>query len=195
LSEASDCVKKDIRNRILLIRDTIPLDMRGQKDLRIRETVFSLPEFISAKTFLSYASFRSEVETIGLMKDSLSIGKKVLLPKVNREKSLLDLYEIKSIDELSPGYMGIPEPHHLKRRRAVVDDSDLIIVPGAAFDRKGNRLGYGAGYYDNLLSARHRTMPIVALAYDEQLVDAIPAEEHDVRVTVIVTDRGVIRTS
>ena len=186
-------MKKDIRNRVLAIRDKIPLDIREKKDLNIRERLFSLPEFLSAKTVLLYASFRSEVETLSLIRESLSMEKRVLLPKVDAKKSLLALYEIKSVKELSPGYKGIPEPHLPDVRRSVIDEADLAIIPGAAFDLLGNRLGYGAGYYDILLSTSAKKIPLVAFAYEEQFVDAIPSEEHDVRVTIIVTDKRVIR--
>jgi 5-formyltetrahydrofolate cyclo-ligase len=188
-------IKKDIRNRVLKIRDQIPLDIRAQKDVHIRGTLISLPEFLSAKTVLFYASFRSEVETLSLIRESLAMGKKVLLPKVDTKNSVLTLYEIKNMNELSPGYMGIPEPNLPDERCAVIDDADLAIIPGAAFDLSGNRLGYGAGYYDVLLSQRTRNIQIIALAYDEQLVDSIPAEKHDVKVDMIVTDKRVIRLS
>jgi 5-formyltetrahydrofolate cyclo-ligase len=80
-------------------------------------------------------------------------------------------------------------------RIIAIDDIDLAIVPGAAFDYSGNRLGYGAGYYDSLLAERKRKMLVIALAYEEQIVDSIPPEEHDVQVDMIVTDKRVIRIS
>jgi 5-formyltetrahydrofolate cyclo-ligase len=186
-------VKKEIRNKILKIRNQISPDIRAEKDLHIRETLFSLPEFLSAKTVLFYASFRSEVETLSLIRESLAMGKRVVLPKVDRANHALTLYEIKGMNVLAPGYMGIPEPDLADERCAVIEDIDLAIIPGAAFDLLGNRLGYGAGYYDGLLSQRTRNIQIIALAYEEQLVDSIPAEKHDVRVNLIVTDKRVIR--
>ncbi len=105
------------------------------------------------------------------------------------------LYEVKHMDELTPGYMGIPEPPQMDERLVGIDDADLVIIPGAGFDFAGNRLGYGAGYYDSLLSQRTRKIPVIALAYEEQIVDSIPAETHDVKVDMIVTDKRVIRTA
>ena len=186
-------MKTAIRKSILKIRDQIPLDIRDQKNLRIRETLLSLPEFLSAKTILFYASFRSEVETHSLIREALAMGKRLVLPKVDAENHALILYEIKDVHELSPGYMSIPEPDLPDERRAVIADMDLAIIPGAAFDLRGNRLGYGAGYYDGLLSQRTKKILIIALAFEDQLVDAIPAEKHDVKVAVIVTDKRVIR--
>ncbi len=186
-------MKKEIRNRILKIRDRIPLDIRTQKDLRIKAILFALPDFLSANTVLLYASFRSEVETLRIIQESLAMGKRVLLPKVDVKNSLLILYEIKSMNELGPGYMGIPEPDLPDERRALIDNADLAIIPGAAFDLSGNRLGYGAGYYDILLSERKKSIPVVAIAYEEQLVYAIPAEKHDVKVDMIITDERIAR--
>jgi len=103
------------------------------------------------------------------------------------------LHEIKDISELSPGYMGIPEPSLSGERLVRLDDIELVIIPGSAFDCSGNRLGYGGGYYDILLSEGKRKVPVIALAYEEQLVDLIPSEVHDVKVDIIVTDKQVIR--
>ena len=187
-------MKRAIRKEALKKRDEISTDVRAEKDLIIKGRLFSLPEFVAAKTIFFYASFRSEVETSNMIKESLKMGKKIILPKVDKERHRLMLFEIKDINELSPGYMGIPEPSLFDERLVTLDDVDLVIIPGAAFDFSGNRLGYGAGYYDILLSEGKRKIPIIALAYEEQLVDSIPSEKHDVKVDMIVTDKQVIKT-
>jgi 5-formyltetrahydrofolate cyclo-ligase len=187
-------MKKTIKREVLKRRDEIPTDVKKIKDAFIKERLFSLPEFIAAKTIFFYASFRSEVQTLSMIEESLKLGKKVVLPKVDKGRHRLMLYEIKDISELSPGYMGIPEPSLFDERLVTLDDIELIIIPGAAFDYSGNRLGYGGGYYDILLSERKKEIPIIALAYEEQLVDSIPSEKHDVKVDMIVTDKGVIKT-
>ncbi|NCO84597.1 MAG: 5-formyltetrahydrofolate cyclo-ligase, partial [Nitrospirae bacterium] len=90
------------------------------------------------------------------------------------------------------GYMGILEPSASKERLTGLDDMDLIIIPGAAFDASGNRLGYGAGFYDRLLTGMKKIIPVIAPAYEEQIVEKIPSEPHDVKVSKIVTDKRVI---
>ena len=187
-------MKGEIRKAVLQKRDAIPAAVKREKDALVREQVSAIPEFISARTVIFYAAFRSEVWTQTLMEESLRDGKRVVLPKVNTEEHSLILYEVKNMDELTPGYMGIPEPPQMDERRVGIDDADLVVIPGAGFDCEGNRLGYGAGYYDALLSQRKKKSPVVALAYEEQIVDAIPAEQHDVKVDMIVTDKRVIRT-
>ena len=187
-------MKRAIRKEVLKKRDKIAPHIRSVKDALIKERLFSLPEFIAAKTVFFYASLRSEVDTLSMIKESLKMGKKIVLPKVDKERHRLKLHEIKDISELSPGYMGIPEPSLFDERLINLDDVELVIIPGAAFDNSGNRLGYGAGYYDILLSEGERKIPVIALAYEEQLVDSIPAEKHDVKVDMIVSDKRVIKT-
>ena len=144
--------KKTLRQEILHKRDSIPENIRKEKDTAIRQQIIRLPEFTDAKTILFYASFRSEVDTREMIKISLSHRKQAVLPKVDKENKKLKLYEIKAMSELMQGYMGILEPSVSEERLTGLDDIDLIIIPGAAFDASGNRLGYGAGFYDRLLA-------------------------------------------
>lgn len=174
-------------------RDEIPPDLKAQKDFLIKKRLYSTPEFTNVQTVLFYASFRSEVNTLSMIQESLGMGKRVVLPKVAAERRALVLYEIKDLTELTSGYMGIPEPPAQNERLADLEEIDIVIVPGAGFDLSGNRLGYGAGYYDSLLSDKKKDVPVIALAYEEQIVDSIPAEEHDVKVDMLVTDKRVLR--
>lgn len=185
-------IKKTIRQEVLQIRDSIPKNIRGEKDIAIMHRIIQLPEFKGAKSIFFYASFRSEVNTIDMIKLSLDMGKRVILPKVDRKNSRLKLYEIKGISELQRGYMWILEPSVPEERLRGLNDIDLIIIPGAAFDVHGNRLGYGAGFYDIALSEMENKILIVAPAYEEQIVEGIPPELHDIRVDKIITDKREI---
>ncbi len=185
-------MKKALTKEILKRRDGIPPDIKKVKDALIRQRLFTIPEFINAKVVSFYASFRSEVGTLSMIKESLEMGKRVILPKVDKERHILNLYEIKDINELSLGYMEIPEPSIADERLVEGNDIGLFIVPGVVFDERCNRLGYGKGFYDKLLS--EITNPfLTALAYEEQLIDLIPSELHDVKVDMIVTDKRVIK--
>lgn len=185
-------IKKTIRQEVLQRRDAISKNVKKEKDIVIMQRISQLPEFINAKTIFFYTSFRSEVDTIDMIKVSLNTGKLIVLPKVDKENNRLKLYEIKNMNELARGYMWILEPFVSEDRLRDLDDIDLIIIPGAAFDIYGNRLGYGAGFYDMLLSKMEKKIPIVAPAYEEQIVEKIPAEPHDIKVDKIVTDKKVI---
>jgi 5-formyltetrahydrofolate cyclo-ligase len=188
-------MKNTIRKEVLGRRNAIPQEVKKVKDSLIKGMLFSLPEFGRAGTILCYASFRTEVETAGIIRESLVSGKRVVLPKVDREKRRLELYEVKDLSELSPGHMGISEPSLTGERPISVGDVDLVIMPGAGFDLSGNRLGYGGGYYDILLADSRKETLKIALAYEEQIVESIPSEEHDVKVNIIVTDKRIIRVS
>jgi 5-formyltetrahydrofolate cyclo-ligase len=185
--------KAVIRAEVLKERDSIDPEIRKKKDLLIKEKLLSLTEVQQAEVIFFFASFRSEVSTFRQIEEALALGKKVLLPSVDKQNRELRLYEIKDLSEVSPGFMGIPEPKVPEERERDINDAQLVIMPGAAFDSSGNRLGYGGGYYDKLLSRLRRKIPLIALAYEEQLVDSLPVEPHDMRVHVIVTDKRVIR--
>jgi 5-formyltetrahydrofolate cyclo-ligase len=186
-------VKQGLREKLLLIRDSLNPAVKREKDAAVMERLFSLDEFKKASTIMFYASFRSEVDTFQSIKYSLKTGKKIALPKVDKERKRLEIYTIQDLSEVAPGYMGIPEPIPAIHREVILDEIDIVIMPGAGFDLKGNRLGYGAGYYDGLLSKSKNKITTIALAFEEQIVDNIPAEPHDVKVDMIVTDKRLIR--
>ncbi|TAL25087.1 MAG: 5-formyltetrahydrofolate cyclo-ligase, partial [Nitrospirae bacterium] len=157
-------IKKKIRRETLQKRDSISQQLKSEKDISILQHIIMLPEFSSAKTILFYASFRSEVDTMDMIKLSLHLGKAAVLPRVCKEEDILKLYEIKTLDELARGYMWILEPSVDEDRLRNLSDIDLVIIPGAAYDTRGNRLGYGAAYYDKLLVTMEKKIPIVAPA-------------------------------
>ncbi|MDH4231405.1 MAG: 5-formyltetrahydrofolate cyclo-ligase [Nitrospirota bacterium] len=184
--------KADVRKELLRKRDRIPAEVRKVKNRLIRERLLSLAEFKNASVIFFFASFRTEVDTAELIKTSLSAGKRVVLPKVEKERHELLLYEIRDFGELSPGYMGIPEPPAQEGRMSI-NDVELVIIPGAGFDISGNRIGYGGGYYDRLLSGLQKPVTVIAPAFEEQVVDSLPSEPHDIRVQMLVTDSRLIR--
>ena len=186
--------KSLLRIELLKKRDAIPPEVRKAKDRLILERLLSLDEIKHAGSLFFFASFRSEVDTFAMVELSLKNGKQIVLPKVDRDRHDLLLYEVKDVEELIPGYMGIPEPSVLADERMVeINSIDVVIIPGAGFDANGNRIGYGGGYYDRLLSSLRHAVPVIAPAYEEQIVGSVPAEPHDIRINMIVTDRRLIR--
>ena len=186
-------IKRTIRRETLQKRDSIARNLKAEKDIAILQRIIMLPEFSAAKTILFYASFRSEADTMDMIKLSLHLGKLAVLPRVCKKEHILKLYEIKNMDELARGYMWILEPSVDEARLRKLPDIDLVIIPGAAYDTQGNRLGYGAAYYDKLLAGMERKIPVIAPAYEEQIAEKIPAEPHDIKIDMIVTDKRVIR--
>jgi len=180
-------LKNELRQRVLDARFRLLPEERKAKSREIEKRLFGLPEFQAARTVMFFASFRSEVETHHMVRRALAEGKRVVLPKVKGKE--LALFRIKDFDkDAAPGAWDIPEPSNgtpVKLR-----DIDIIMVPGAVFDEKGNRLGYGAGFYDKLL-APYKGMT-VALAFELQIVENVPAAAHDVPMKKIVTEKRII---
>lgn len=184
--------KASLRKELLLRRDSIPPEVRKVKNSAIHSAFFALDEIENAATLFFFASFRSEVDTTEMIRHALAAGKRVILPKVVAEGRLA-LYQIMSTDELLPGFMGIPEPSESSGLLCSINDVEVVIIPGACYDETGNRVGYGGGYYDRLLAEIDNAVPIIAPAYEEQIVAEVPAEPHDRKVNIIVTDRRIIR--
>lgn len=191
-------MKKRLREKLLKRRDSIPPEVKARKEAAIEKRLFDLEVFNQSKCTLMYVSFRSEVDTRNYLDDMLRSGKRLILPVVDARHNVLKLYEVKDSSELVPGYMGIPEPNIRENRRVTIKDIDLVVIPGTGFDTKGNRLGYGGGYYDRLLSYESRQLAevehitTVALAFEEQIGEDIPAETHDITVDMIITDERLI---
>jgi 5-formyltetrahydrofolate cyclo-ligase len=193
-------LKRRFRKQLLQKRDSIPPEEKKRKDKAVLERLCALEEFKEAKSILLYVSFRSEVDTGICLKHIIALGKKLVLPVVDAERRALSLYETRDTSELRPGYMGIPEPEKRPDRKVTLKGVDLVIIPGVGFDVSGGRLGYGGGYYDRLLgyeskrlAGMKRHIVTLALAYEEQIGREIPAERHDIKVDMIVTDMRLIR--
>jgi len=193
--------KVETRREILRLRKSIPPEIRRRKDMAIGERLLGLPEFLMSGSVLLYASFGSEVDTRNIIEHCLSGGIIVALPKVNTENDGLDLYRISDLADLAPGYRGIPEPPARREEKILIDDIDIVVVPGVAFDESLNRVGYGKGYYDKLLgpAAGLRQAAIVAqrpffaaLAYEEQIVSSIYCGPYDINMDAVITDKRTI---
>jgi len=187
--------KKELRKKILALRDSLPLEERHKKSRSIHSRLFSLPEFVAAKTVAFFVSFRSEVSTGTMIKEALSLGKAVAVPLTDLTAKRVTLSRITDYEtDLAPGTWGILEPKPDRLRPIPLKEIDLIITPGAVFDVKGNRIGYGGGFYDGLLKEAGSTTSSVSLAFEVQLVEDVPVEgAHDVPVDCIVTEERVIR--
>ena len=183
-------MKDKLRKKILDARFALTPDVRRAKSREIEQRLFNLPEFKSAALVMFYASFQSEVETHGMIRRALAEGKRVVLPRVKGKE--LELLEIGNFDgDVSPGAWGIPEPDQGKP--VDIKDIGLIVVPGAVFDERGNRVGYGAGFYDKLLP--HYRGMTAALAFELQVEPQVPADAHDVPVKKIVTEKRIIEAN
>lgn len=161
---ASDQMKKEIRKRILAIRNSMPAGESARYDAVIRERILAHPAYKEAQIILAYASYRSEVDTSALIRQALLEGKNVFAPKVSG--NAMEFWQITSMNDLRAGYRGIPEPAErislpewldtnleaADADRGTIAYKAMLWMPGAVFDRERHRIGYGGGFYDRYLS-------------------------------------------
>ena len=201
--------KGDIRKNVLAVRDAITAADKAQYDAYIRENVTGMEEYREAEAILAYVSYKSEVDTMTLIQQALADGKYVVAPKVAGNE--MEFWQITAMEDLQEGYRGILEPVQDVSFLDWVREGCKVIMwmPGAAFDRERHRIGYGGGFYDRylnrLLQRLEQTVPTeqpmphserftlttAALAYECQVLEQIPYEEHDVKPDMLITEQGV----
>lgn len=183
--------KEGIRREVLRKRDAMREGERDAAGRSIVEKVISLEAYHRASVVMAYAGIGSEVGTDPFLRAVLGGGKALVLPRVNRAAQALELYEVQDLArDLEPGVWGIPEPRPSTSSPVELGADDLALVPGVAFDRRGGRLGHGAGFYDKLLGSAGRRAPLVAGAFEVQVVESLPVEPHDVFMDLVATEKN-----
>ncbi|MGE5591871.1 MAG: 5-formyltetrahydrofolate cyclo-ligase [Bacillota bacterium] len=185
--------KASLRLRLAAVREGLSPAERAARSHEAAARLLGLPAYRQARSLMVYVSFRTEVETGGLIQAALADGKVVLVPKVQRQpKSLLACRIRRFPEDLQPGAYGILEPAPAASEPWPPEQIDLVVVPGLGFDRRGRRLGYGGGYYDRFLAGPASRGVAVGLAFAEQVVGALPADPFDRSLDLIVTDQEVL---
>jgi 5-formyltetrahydrofolate cyclo-ligase len=180
--------KADLRARMRALRAAIPEGERRRLAQSVADRLFSLPTVAAARTVMVFASFGSEVPTDGIVARLNADGVTVLLPFI--QEGELRASRFRPGDRMIATTYGPGEP---EGREAVNPaDIDVVVTPGLAFDRRGHRLGYGGAYYDRYLPLLGSRALRVGIAFHQQLVDDVPAGDHDAPVDVVVTDREVV---
>ncbi len=192
---ASDDIAKqkaDLRWALLDKRDALAPEARAEMNRIISAKLLALPEYQQATTVLAYMNIGSEFDTSDFIRHILASGKKLVLPKVNRSSKTLDIFQVQHLaEDLVPGVWGIAEPDPLKCKTMAMRDIDFVLVPGLAFDARGQRVGYGGGYYDKLLAQRNPPAHLIAAAYSLQMVAAVPCLPHDLCVAKTITETSI----
>ncbi len=192
--------KSALRKEVLQKRDSMPLDMRNRADLAMADRIIGHQWFYRADVLLVFVNYGSEISTVEIIMEALKKGKKVFVPKIekariiseelhaageSRCKDIMHFYRITSLDELAAGYKGIKEPsgntecfdyNTYKNVRL------LLLMPGVAFDRYGNRMGYGKGFYDRFLEDKEVLQTYsIAIGYACQRVEDVPTDDYDIK--------------
>lgn len=184
-------VKKVIRTVVRLRRKFHRIKTKNEKDRVICRKLTKMEVFRHAKKILLYAPIphEKEVNTWHIMEEWQGT-KTIVLPKMLKTRRM-KLCIIDSPKDTKLNSLQIAEPI-VSCKKINPTDLDLAIIPGIAFDKKGNRIGFGHGYYDRLLKKLH--CPVIALAYDFQILHAVPRHAHDVPVDTIITEKNIYHT-
>lgn len=188
-------MKSEIRFEILNKRNAQSAEEIIRKSLFIENNLFSIEGFAKSIVCAFYASFRSEVSTYDMMSRCMDMNKRIFLPITIKPSHELIFSEIKSLNELKPNKMGIPEPGWDYIRPIELENIDSIIIPGVAFDLDGYRIGYGGGYYDRLIKKLPSKCLKIGLAFESQIIDSVPKNTYDMSVDMIVTEDRIIKIS
>ncbi|MCM8782956.1 MAG: 5-formyltetrahydrofolate cyclo-ligase [Candidatus Omnitrophica bacterium] len=176
--------KRKLRSKILSILKKQKEEVRREKSRIIKRKLFNLDVFKKAKRILFYMSFDGEVETKEMIKEAIKKGKTVAVPVCKPKDREIIPCKIGPRTIFRKGPYGIKEP--CKKIPLNLWDLDLVIVPGLAFDKQGNRLGRGKGYYDLFLKRLPRKTISIGLAFRFQMVSYLPHLPHDVKVDKVL---------
>ncbi len=185
--------KTALRRRLVAARGLLTDLQRAEAGRQLRDAVLALPETQMAGTAAAYYSIGTEPDTRGLVYALWKRGTYVLLPLLLPGGDL-DWACYEGPDSLAAGPRGLLEPAQPPRGPSAVASADLVIVPALAVDRRGRRLGRGGGSYDRALARVGGPVPTIALLYDDELLDQVPAGPHDLPVRLVARPReGITR--
>lgn len=181
--ERKEVLRKEMLQRL---RNQKP-ETRNQKSNLIKNKLFSLKEFKKAKILMCYISLNTEVDTREIIKHALKLGKRVFAPIIEGDR--LGISELKDLDEdLERGPLKILQPKKRSLRLFSPAGLDVAVIPGLGFDKEGQRLGRGKGYFDRFLKELPKTVNTVGLAFDFQILESIPVSSHDIPVDFVISN-------
>ena len=173
--------KKELRAKIRQQKRAMTEEQIVQASARLGELFVQCKQYQEAKTIYGYLPYNQEVRTVPMLEQALKDGKKVAVPKCYGDE--MRFIYMDDLSKVESGYAGIPEP--VADDPVADDKTALVLMPGMAFTKNGDRMGYGGGFYDKFLAAEP-DHPTVALCYDFQMVESLPTEEYDIPVDCVL---------
>ncbi len=186
-------LKKRLREAVLNKRNVLDKEEVQDKSCVIIDKLYSLPQFRSAGLIICYIDFKNEVNTTQFINTCLKSGKRVAVPLITEHDGIKTMHACEitnTTDDLHTGYYGILEP--VNDRPVPADSIDLAIVPGVAFDKSLNRLGFGKGYYDRFLPHLKKQCLKIGIAFEIQIANFVPVSEYDIKMDMIITEERII---
>jgi len=174
---------------VLARRDAVGAAERKNLSERITARLLELDAYRKAGCVMAYVGFGSELETAGFIADTLSQGKTLVLPGVERGNRALKLYGVRDPEnQLEAGVWGIRQPRADLCPEIPASHIEFVLVPGVAFTRRCERLGYGGGFYDRLIRGFAPRPALIAAAFALQVVPDLPMSDTDQRVDRVITE-------
>jgi 5-formyltetrahydrofolate cyclo-ligase len=168
-------------------------DRRAASDVIADRTIAILRARVGTGTIALYAAKGSEVDTARLDALARTAGFAVAYPRITpNDDSRALAFHLVEPRELIAARFGLREPHAIDHATVPTADLAAFVIPGLAFDRNGGRIGWGRGHYDATLAAADPRALRIGLAFDCQLVDAVPRDPHDAALQLIITERDII---
>jgi 5-formyltetrahydrofolate cyclo-ligase len=183
--------KKLMRKEILKNRNGMPPGERAMKSARIIERLKELPDIHNASTMMVFLNFGSEVEMDGIISWGWEMGKRIIAPLCFPETREMDPCIINDFSDLETGNYGIREPKAASARLVPHGEIDVVLIPAVAFDRRGQRIGYGGGYYDRFLPKVPRAARI-GVIFASQIIPEFSVGPYDTPAGLVVTEEGVM---
>ena len=184
-------MKSEIRKQVLARRDALPASERRALSVRITKRLLALDAYQGVRCVMAYASFGSEFETGDFLADALAQGKTLVLPRVERGSRELQFYQVRDpARQLVAGVWGIRQPRADLCPPVPASQLDFVLVPGVAFTRHCERLGYGGGYYDGFVRSLTHHPALIAAAFSLQILPELPISERDQSVDCVVTENA-----
>jgi 5-formyltetrahydrofolate cyclo-ligase len=178
--------KRALRAELRERRQLLSESQRDALDSALTGRLDELVDSLGARSISCFLSTTTEPGTRDFVRAAVRRGIRVLLP-VTRADGLLDWAVATDDDEIAEGLFGLPEPTGELLGPIAVNDVDLMIIPAAAVDRGGMRMGWGRGYFDKTIGSMEKCPPVYAVIYDSEVLDLLPREVHDQPVTGVVT--------
>lgn len=190
-------LKDEIRKQVLAKRNALSAAERNSLSSSIIARVLALDVYHRADCVMAYVGFGGEIETMDFIADVLARGKKLVLPRVVPESGALGIHVVSEpARQLEAGVWGIRQPRPDLCPVAPPSQVEFVLVPGVAFTRSCERLGYGRGYYDGFIRGLGDRRPaLVAAAFSLQVLPGLPVSDRDQRVDLVVTESGEYRRS
>jgi len=192
--DALRSAKEALRRRVLAERGAIGPAQRAAACAAITAHLIEDRWYRGARTVCGYCSFGSEFDTAAVLADALRTGKHLVLPRIDRTARRLAFHLVAGLDgRLVPGTWGILEPDPVQCPLVDLHDIEFMLVPGVAFTRGCERLGYGGGFYDRVLAQIDPECRSVSAAFSLQIVNSLPMGPDDRRVDAVITESGDFR--